>query len=205
MAGRILSSSLSGIVGGLLFLLFHLYLGLAFWLSAGSAIAGFVGMTLILDPLLAPRRIAITNGGNNTDYASLEKVLAQGDAGIREMRSLASKIDNRTVRDKVEAICAAADRIVQGVAKDPKDIRLARKFFTYYLDAARKIVSRYIDISHQNLSDPNIVKTLGKVEETLDSIRALFEKQLARMFEDDMIDLDAEMELLEKTIRMEGL
>ncbi len=202
--GRVVSSILSGIVSGLVFLLFHLYLDAGPWIAAAVTVAAFVGLSLIGDSIGSRRRVLLTDAGV-ADRESFDRLLSQGYAGIKEIRSLEGRIRNEEVRRKVEAICDIGDKILANIEKNPKDAGLARKFFTYYLDTAVKIVARYIEISRQNLNDPNVARTLQRAEGILDSIRDLFERQHARMFEDDVFDLDTEMELLEKTIKMEGL
>jgi len=39
----------------------------------------------------------------------------------------------------------------------------------------------------------------------LDSIHAVFEKQLAGLMQDDILDLDTELTLLQNTLKMEGM
>jgi 5-bromo-4-chloroindolyl phosphate hydrolysis protein len=47
-------------------------------------------------------------------------------------------------------------------------------------------------------------KTLSDVEETLDSMHETYKKQLTSLFEDDILDLNTEISVLKKTIKLES-
>jgi 5-bromo-4-chloroindolyl phosphate hydrolysis protein len=49
----------------------------------------------------------------------------------------------------------------------------------------------------------NVIKQ--KVESLLSTIKQAFDKQLAKLLEDDVMDLDVEISVLEKTMKSEGL
>ena len=131
--------------------------------------------------------------------------LREGQEKLSELRGLSPRISDRSIRSKFDAIVAAAESILNDLKKNPRDIRAARQFLTYYLDATIKIVSRYADLSEKNLPSAEIQDSLRKAESMLDMIHAAFEKQHARLLENDVLDLDAEMALLKQTIQMEGL
>ena len=73
------------------------------------------------------------------------------------------------------------------------------------MDSTLKIVDKYIDLSARGIKSADLVQSLAKVEELLDTIYHAFEKQLEILVKDDVMDLDTELKLLESTIKMEGL
>ena len=48
-------------------------------------------------------------------------------------------------------------------------------------------------------------ETLARAETSLDAIQRAFDKQLAGLLEHEVIDLDSEVALLEKTVQMDDL
>lgn len=135
----------------------------------------------------------------------LDQALAEGRYKLNLLKGYAAKIRDLSVRKEADAICDITERILKNIEQDPKDLRPARQFLNYYLDATVKILRRYVDISSRGLSGGEIASTLKKVEDSLSTIHRAFEKQLAKLLEDDVMDLDTELEVLDRTIRMEGL
>jgi len=193
---------------------------LAFWKWPGGLIAGaifavvaYVATRVIMFP--KPGSPAIRRIGPGTNPAALEgtgvdakeldDAIRNGKADCNSLQNLAFRITRPEVRRKVEGIADVAYRIVEDVKKDPKDLRAARQFFGYYLGACVKVVSSYVELSVRPVQDDETKAACAKVEAELDTIRQAFEKQLATLQENNLIDLDVELSVLKNTIRMEGL
>ena len=82
-------------------------------------------------------------------------------------------------------VVAASKSILDDSAKNPKDVRAARQFLNYYLDATIKIVARYADLARKEASLRGDPSSLKRAESMLDMIRSAFEKQHARLLEDE--------------------
>jgi 5-bromo-4-chloroindolyl phosphate hydrolysis protein len=136
---------------------------------------------------------------------TIATALREGAQKIGELEALSARIADLSIRRKFDAIVSAARSIIDDLKKNPKDIRAARQFLNYYLDATIRIVTRYADLSEKKLASTEIQESLRKAEAMLEMIKGAFEKQHVRLLEDDVMDLDAEMSLLRQTIQMEGL
>jgi 5-bromo-4-chloroindolyl phosphate hydrolysis protein len=79
-----------------------------------------------------------------------------------------------------------------------------KQFTNYYLDATKKIVEQYADLSLRPNPSAEVTKTLGKIEGMLASIRHTFDRQLGTLMEDRLLDLNAELAVLKNTMKMEG-
>lgn len=97
------------------------------------------------------------------------------------------------------------EKILAEIRRDPADLKRSRQFLSYYLDATINIITKYATLSSQRVDDESIGESLSRTERMLDTINLAFEKQLARLLSNDVMDLDTELTLLEKTIEMEGL
>ncbi len=199
---RAASSITSGIVGGAAFLVFFLLLDTGFIVSLAVAFAGYLGVSLILTPEKT-RELEFRLDGLNAE--SIRNTIDEGKQKVNRMREYCLEIDRPKVRKKVERICIAADNIFDDFKKDPKDIKAARKFLSYYLDAAINIIGKYTELSSRRVVSQGVENSLAKVEEMLETLGDTFERQLHKLLEDDILDLDTEISLLEKTIKSEGL
>jgi 5-bromo-4-chloroindolyl phosphate hydrolysis protein len=132
------------------------------------------------------------------------EAIRDGRLQIAELRSVGQRVSNPLVQFKVKQIADVADKIIDDIRKDPGDLKAARPFLNYYLDSTVKILERYAELSAKKILDKDVQLSLKRVEGLLDSIRLAFHKQLAKLLENDMLDLDTEMSVLEKTIQLEG-
>jgi 5-bromo-4-chloroindolyl phosphate hydrolysis protein len=191
---------MAGLLGALVFLFFLIFLDAGILISvlcgSGGLVAGY-----FLFRTNKPMKVEL--GG--PEAAELQEALKEGEAKLAALRAGAKGIKNAAVGAKVEGIAVMVKRVLDQIRKDPHNLRNARQFLGYYLDATGKIVARYAELSAQGLQDSDLQASLRRVEGMLDTIRAAFEKQLARLLSDDVLDLDTELGLLEKTIKMEGL
>lgn len=152
-------------------------------------------------PLLAAtERPALPRGIDEAAADVLQPARAQVDA-ILEHAGAITKAD---VREDVVALCRTADQIIAELATHPRKLDAARGFLTYYLDAAQRIVEGYVYLNGRQ-SSPEIGKTITRAEDSLHVVQQAFDRQLANVLEDRALDLDSEIELLERTVRSETM
>jgi 5-bromo-4-chloroindolyl phosphate hydrolysis protein len=195
---------LSGAIGGGGFLLFFFLFGLPLVPSLLLGLAGFGGVYIFIYAFRPRPRMEFVIGDGVTPQL-LESTMKEGDQKVRALTEYSAAIADPAVKAKIAKIIDVIRRIFADFEKDPKDIKQARQFLSYYLDTSVKIVRKYRDLSAQSVRSPEIAATLAKAEMMLDSIEKAFEKQLARLLQDDVLDLDTEIQTLEKTFNAEDL
>jgi hypothetical protein len=153
-------------------------------------------------PLLAAAaRPALPKGMDEAAADVLLQARNQVDAILKQ----ASGIGKQEVRDEVVVLCRTADQILAELATHPRKLDAARGFLTYYLDAAQRIVEGYVHLTTRAAASPEITKTVGRAESSLQVVQQAFDRQLANVLEDRALDLDSEIELLERTVRSETM
>lgn len=198
-----LSGILSGLTGGILLLVSFFIIHLQILLSFLLGIAGYAGSYLIFSALKQTIKMDIKF--NDVTPEILETTLKEGNEKIKLLENYTSKINNPGVIDKLKHIIDVINRIFENFKKDPKDIKVAKQFLSYYFDSTLKIVKMYADLSSQKVHTPEISGMLVKSEEMLNTIAMAYEKLLSKLLEDDIMSLDIEIETLEKTFRAENL
>ena len=166
--------------------------------------AGFLGSFLLFSPKKIDKKLEQLEKIHGISEVQLKKILKDGSKKIDSMKKAARKISDQEVKDKIKSITDLTDKIFKDIEHDPKDIKACRQFLNYYLDATIKIINQYVFLSEKN-PDAEKNKSLKKVENVMSTIESAFEKQLSKMYDDDFMDLDAEISVLDKTIEMEGL
>jgi 5-bromo-4-chloroindolyl phosphate hydrolysis protein len=211
-----------GIVAAIVFVAGYFLLGIGFFASLIVAAAVYVGVTA----LAAYRSVKGRSSGTTDDRASRasassaikidlsglsisqEEFTAALTAGAKKLTALknaSARVSDERVRAKAYAVCDSVARILSDIREDPKDLRPARKFLDYYLDATIKVVDRYASLAAKNISTDDMQSALTRAENSLDTIKSAYDKQLEQLLENDVMDLDTELEVLERTIQMEGL
>ena len=186
--------------GGFLVLIFALRF--PFWVGAGLGVLFYIALSLLTRPNRF--RVGKIEAGDAETFKTLEAIVGDGYQKLDEIRRLRDAIRDPGVQAKVDRISASAGRIFSYLEKNPDRVKSAKRFFSYYLDTTCTILSKYAEISAQGAASDDIARTLAKAEGILGTIGEAFDKQLSSLMENDVMDLDAEISLLENTIRMEG-
>jgi 5-bromo-4-chloroindolyl phosphate hydrolysis protein len=191
----------AGTAGGVGFAAFFLGLALplpvALGLAAGAAAAAWLALSGV-----SYKGIEIAN----TPEASAEEVQQMLEAGERralEIEQATKSIKEPAFADGVATAMLTVRCIFEYLAKNPGRVKRARKFLSYYLDTMLFIVKSYADLQGSN--DPEIVASRAKMLDVLGTIEAAFEKQYAVLLRNDVLDIDAEIEVLRSTLKTEGL
>lgn len=187
----------AGVAGGLVFLigLLGLKLPMPLALVLGCGVFGLV--------FFAPARAVSVRVKFSSD-PDAKALLEVSVKKANEIQYYALRIHDMQIRGKVENIQKSLQEILDKISAEPKTAKTARQFLGYYLDALLKIVKRYDELEEHKEKDPEIQLALGKANTVLDSLHVAFQKHHARLLEGDVMDLDTEIKVLEKTIKMEG-
>jgi len=197
---RGMTTALAGVLGAAAFIAFFILIQAGLLFSLLATAAAFAAGLLLANE---PRTMKVKLDG--VDAQSLSAALAEAEAKLATFESLIARIESKPIKAKALEIAELERKIIEDIEADPKDLKPARGFLTYYQDAAINILRKYQQIMERGASAADVRASVARVEPVLETIRASFEKQLARLLENDVLDLDTEISVLEKTLKMEGL
>jgi len=186
----------AGVVAGVVFLITFLVLELGLVISLVLTLVSFAAGWFLF-PSKKPEVVAAET--------EVKQALAEGHQKLERFRGLGKTITKPAMAASVAEVGTVIEKILSTVAEDPKKLKPAKQFLNYYLDAAVRIVTMYTELASKNLNDADIQTALTKVETALGTIKDAFEKQLAKLLSGEVMDLDAELTLLQQTLTMEGL
>lgn len=167
------------------------------FLSAGI----YFGLYFLLKP---SRKIAGIDVEKLPGGEEISRMLDDAEEDLKAMRDAASGIKDKTVREDAEALYATGKRIMDYLDENPKKIKMARRFFIYYLDTAAKLTDRYVDFQDTELNSDEVRKVLNKTAAAITVLNNAFEKQFIKLMEGELMDVESDIELLESTLKMEG-
>lgn len=103
--------------------------------------------------------------------------------------------------ERLKRIIGIGKEILSEIERDPRDASRARRFLNLYLDSAERVTGEYARTHRQIRNRPletNFRQLLIEMEQT-------FQAQHRKLLENDMLNLDAEIEVLNARLKHEGV
>lgn len=150
---------------------------------------------------LDPRQQQVVIKSHDGNNQRVIEALQLAEQKIFAIEQASSNINQSEMNQRLTRIISLARDILAEIARDPDDLRRARKFLNTYLDGAQRVVTGYAQAHSDGRSHPleaNFRRILVSIEE-------VFGQQYQRLLENDLRDLDVQMEVLETQLKHEGL
>ncbi len=198
---EMVTALISALISCAVFLLLFLAAGWNLAAAALLCILLYFGLGLILKPRKKIGGIDVEKiqGGEE-----LQKLLEEARKDLKQISRAAREITNIKAKEDAETLEAGGRRILSYLEENPEKISMARRFFTYYLDTAAGLLERYTQLQETGLRTPEVTEALRKTAGTFPVLNEVFEKQFTRLMEGELMDVEAEISLLENTLKMEG-
>lgn len=195
-AAAIISAAAAGGVFIVLLFLLNWSVLIDIPIAAGT----YAGLYLITKPR---RRI----GGIDIDFIEngeeLEQKLLEARKDYESIKSSVSKVSDIQVKAEAEKLAETSASIMEYLENDPSKIRQARQFIDYYQETASKLLSKYISLQDANIETDEIIKLKKDTRSALETLNKAFIAQFERLMRGELTDMQAEIELLEQTAKME--
>lgn len=135
----------------------------------------------------------------------LQSVIYQGKRAIADIRRLNDEIPDERISAQIDLIEQLTAQIFDCVRKNPKKLSQIRQFLNYYLPTTIKLMEQYVTLQNQSLKTENITEGMQKIEDLLDKVIIAFQRQLDALFEADVVDITADIRVMEQMMASEGL
>ena len=122
-------------------------------------------------------------------------MLQQGQASVRRIQELNDAIPDFKLSAQLKQLEILTQKIFDYVKQHPENVRQIRQFLNYYLLTTIKLLEQYVVLQNQGM----------RVENMLEKVIAAFQQQLDSLFENDVVDITAEIRVMEKMMASEGL
>ena len=135
----------------------------------------------------------------------LQSVIYQGKRAIADIRRLNDEIPDERISAQIDLIERLTAQIFDCVRKNPKKLSQIRQFLNYYLPTTIKLMEQYVTLQNQSLKTENITEGMQEIEDLLDKVIIAFQRQLDALFEADIVDITADIRVMEQMMASEGL
>ena len=134
-----------------------------------------------------------------------EQELSTADATLRRIRKINDAIANPELSDKIDHIEGLTGKIFRLLEDRPEKAGELRSFMNYYLPQTLKILENYAKLEAQGIEGDNIAEAKQKIEGMMDKLVDGYETQLDKLFADDVLDISADLKVMETMLEKDGL
>lgn len=190
---------LSSISGSLLFLFLYLIAG--FSLVQGLLTAALVVGGALYFPLLYRKGIIRYRRSRRRNKEPFRSRWEKCRDRIDRIREIVARVDEPNVTSIAREICETAEAILIKIEKDPERIRSLHRFFEYYLDSSLTIVQKCELLLKSPVFDGKMEYQVKQAEQVLTRLKQEFDRQMVRVMERDVLQLEIEVRALEKIMK----
>ena len=127
------------------------------------------------------------------------------DRAVGEMRRLNDSIEDPTLSRQIDHIEATTGKIFAYVMAHPDQKSQIRRFLNYYLPTTLKLLNAYDRLDEAGISGVNIDGAKGKISEVMAAIVSAFDRQLDALYQGEVMDINAEIKVLQSLLTGDGL
>lgn len=186
--------AVSAVVGSAFFAIPYLALSFPLLPSALIGTGAFIAGELLLS----------SDEKNQIPTETVKKILDSAKDESKDIYNMRNKIEDEDLKKYIINISTSANKIISAIEKEPKKIRKIANFFDYYLPVTLSIIKRYDEIENQNLSSQDMKEFISSTKLMLKSADEAFNKILERLYQNDMINIDADMKVFNSMLKADG-
>ncbi len=127
------------------------------------------------------------------------------DSILAEIRAVNDSIPDPVMSAKIARIEEITGKILDYQRKYPAKAGQLRNFLNYYLPTTLKILRAYAQLEEQGIEGENISAAKARIEGMMDKVVEGFEKQLDKLFQNDVLDISSDVAVLERMLDNDGL
>ena len=121
---------------------------------------------------------------------------------IHELRKLYDEVNDEIIQKLLKDIIKISDKIYKEVVVNTDKLYKLERFNNYYLATVKKIIEKYIKLSNNKIKNSKNEEFFIKIQDFLKNVTLSFNNLYQSLYNDEMIDLDAEMQVMEKEMKI---
>ena len=136
----------------------------------------------------------------------------QVDQLIERGRGILEEIveENRLIPDpelsrQIDEMESITNKIFRTVIEQPDKAPQIRRFMDYYLPTTLKMLRGYRKMDERKVSGQEAENVKDKIESAMDVVIGAFKKQLNTLYQNDILDISTDIDVLETMLKQDGL
>lgn len=165
------------------------------------AIVFYIAMTLLLEP---ERRIGRVKLSALNNGEMLHEKLGEAGEDYERIRRAGMEIRDDGLSKKVIRLQDTAYSILCYLTENPNKISSARRYIDYYQETAANVLENYVMFQKAGLDTKEAEQVKKNTLEAVDTLNAAFCMQFEKLMQNELMDMEADLNLLKQTLYSEG-
>ncbi len=127
------------------------------------------------------------------------------DALVDRLNELDEQIPDLVVSAKLKQMRELAKLIFRTVEEQPEKEEKIRRLVDYYLPTTFRLLEHYVQMQDKQAGGETVREGMEKISSLLDSMIVALQKQLDGLYRADVVDITADIRVMEKQMAAEGL
>ena len=149
----------------------------------------------------APVQQPIPKTGDN----AVDSLVEKGQEMLAEIRKENDLIPDAQLTAQMNQLDKVANQIFHTVAEQPAKAPQIRRFMDYYLPTTLKILTGYHKMDERQVKCENANEARAQIREAMDTVLKAFDKQLDALYQDELLDISTDIDVMETMLRQDGL
>lgn len=176
------------------------------WVIAGF-VAFLVGkiVSIMAQGVDTSKKAPVQKPIEKTGDEAVDGMIEKGIGILNAIQAENEKLPGETLSRNIDEIDATAREIFRTVAEQPGKAPQIRRFMDYYLPTTQKMLSGYSKMNERNVTGEQANATRKQIENATEVVLKALKKQLNNLYEDDILDISTDVEVLETLLKSDGL
>ena len=149
----------------------------------------------------APVQQPIPKTGDN----AVDSLVEKGQEMLAEIRKENDLIPDAQLTAQMNQLDKVANQIFHTVAEQPAKAPQIRRFMDYYLPTTLKMLTGYRKMDERQVKGQNANEARAQIREAMDTVLKAFDKQLDALYQDELLDISTDIDVMETMLRQDGL
>ena len=149
----------------------------------------------------APAQQPIPKTGDN----AVDSLVEKGQEMLAEIRKENDLIPDAQLTAQMNQLDKVANQIFHTVAEHPEKAPQIRRFMDYYLPTTLKMLTGYRKMDERQVKGENANEARAQIREAMDTVLKAFDKQLDALYQDELLDISTDIDVMETMLRQDGL
>ena len=140
-----------------------------------------------------------------TGDSAVDSLVEKGQEMLAEIRKENDLIPDAELTAQMNQLDKVANQIFHTVAEQPAKAPQIRRFMDYYLPTTLKMLTGYRKMDERQVKGQNANEARAQIREAMDTVLKAFDKQLDALYQDELLDISTDIDVMETMLRQDGL
>ncbi|MEZ7872577.1 MAG: 5-bromo-4-chloroindolyl phosphate hydrolysis family protein [Eubacteriales bacterium] len=140
-----------------------------------------------------------------TGNEQVDQLIERGRGILKEIVEENRLIPDPELSRQIDEMESITNKIFRTVIEQPDKAPQIRRFMDYYLPTTLKMLRGYRKMDERKVSGQEAENVKDKIESAMDVVIGAFKKQLNTLYQNDILDISTDIDVLETMLKQDGL